>query len=688
MAEINTKTLRNIALLGHSGSGKTSFAEALLYTAKAIDRLGKISDGNTVCDFDAEEIKRKFSISLSAVNLTWNDTKINLLDTPGFLDFEGEAKEAVRISDAAIITVDAKAGLEAGTELAWDYASDAGIPRIFFINKYDDPEANFERVFAELKAKFGINVCPVFIPIKKDGEFRIIDLIELKAYAYDEKGNRTAHELREDYTAIAQSYMDSLNEAVAETSEELLDKYFAGETITKEEKIEALHQGIITGTIVPVYCGSASKMWGIRAMLDTISASFPRFTARKYEKIILNGEKSDRVIEPDGECAVFIFKTVSDQFGKQSYFKVMNGKLTKDKVLINSRTGEQEKFSHIYTMRGKKQTETDFLCCGDIGVILKLGGSATCDTLSDTGNLKYCAIDFPNSYMCMAIEAAGKGDEDKISNGISKLLEEDSTIHFENNPETKQQLIYGMGPIHLDIIISKLKSRYGVSASLTEAHIPYRETIKGRVQAEGKHKKQSGGSGQYGHVKITFSHGEEEGLTFTTSVVGGSVPKGYFPAVEKGLTEAMQRGVLAGYPVVNLAADLFDGSYHDVDSNEISFKLAARLAYKNGLIKANPILLEPVGELKVNVPDTLVGDVIGDLNKRRGRVTGMNPYEKKNGYTVIEAEVPKAEMSDYVISLRAMSQGRGRFEFTFARYEEVPGMIADKIIKEAKTETD
>ena len=452
------------------------------------------------------------------------------------------------------------------------------------------------------------------------------------------------------------------------------------EEISTEESTLALHEGIISGDIVPVYCGSAAKLWGIRALLDAIEGSFPRHTAKKNETVIENGEEKPYPIDPEGECSVFVFKTVSDQFGKQTYFKVMSGTLRRDMTLKNSASGSEEKMAHFYSPCGKKQTEYEVMHAGDIGVISKLGRTATNDTLSQSGTLTFRKIDFPEPYMAKSVVASGKGDEDKVAASILKLTDEDPTLKFENNAETKQMLIYGMGDMQLDVAVSRLKSRYGVTVQTGEPEIAYRETIKKRVQVEGKHKKQSGGSGQYGHVKITFSPGEAEGLTFTQSVVGGNVPKGYYPAVEKGLLEAMQEGVLAGYPVVNLAADLYDGSYHPVDSNEISFKLAARLAYKEGLPKADPILLEPVGKLNVTVPDALVGDVIGDLNKRRGRVLGMNPAEGKSGFTVVEADVPKSEMTDYVIALRAMSQGRARFTFKVERYEEVPGNIAQKII--------
>ncbi len=686
MADFNTKSIRNIVLLGHGGSGKTSIAEAALYLAKATDRMGKVTDGNTVCDYDPEEIKRGYSLTLSMAPLSWNDCKLNFIDTPGFLDFQGEVCAGVRVADAAIIALDGKAGVEVGAELAWDKVEEAGIPKAFFINKCDDPDADFDRVFNEIHDQFGTAVCPVLVPVKDGKKVTFLNLIKMKAYTFDDKGKRTESDLDAKMQEVAESYKEALNEALAATSEELLDKFFEEGEITQEEAIEALHQGIIDGSIVPVFSGSAVNFWGINFLLDTIADSFPRPTARKVEQLE-NGD--EMAISADGECAIFVFKTIADPFvGKMSFFKVMSGELTSDMTLKNTVTGAAEKMSHIYTIRGKKQTEVTSLACGDIGMIAKLANTNTNDTLTLESDIQYKKIVFPKPYMTQAIMPAAKGDEDKISGGVARLLEEDPTLVYENNAETKQMTLSAMGDIHFAVVVAKLKSRFGTSVEMTAPKIAYRETIKGTSDVEGKHKKQSGGSGQYGHVKMRFSHGEEEGLTFTQSVVGGTVPKNFYPAVEKGLQEAMVKGVLAGYPVVNLAADLYDGSYHPVDSNEISFKLAARLAYKAGLPQAKPVLLEPVGTLYATVPDALVGDVIGDLNKRRGRVLGMNPAEKKSGYTVVEADVPKAEMMDYTIALRAMSQGRGTYDFVVDRYEEVPGAVAQKVIAEADNSDD
>ena len=675
MAQFITNNIRNVCVIGHSGSGKTATIESMLFKARATDRLGRICDGNTVSDYDTEEIKRGISIGLSVVNLVWNDVKINLIDCPGFLGFAGEVASALRVADAALINIDAKSGLEVGAEIAWYNAMDAKLPRAFFINKCDDPDADFDKVFTQLRDEFGNALCPVFIPVKEPNGTMMIDLMTMKCFRYLPNGERQEEEMTPSRLEVAEKYEEIFMEAVAQTNEEMLEKFFEGERFSQEECANALHEGMITGSIVPVWCGSSENMRGIYSILTSIAQSFPRHTAKKVEA---DTEGNEVAIEREGECRLFVFKTIADPFvGRVSFFKVMNGELKKDMVLKNVTTGVTEKFSKIFTICGKKQTEVDSLACGDIGVISKLSNTNTNDTLCVSSSMEYKKIDFPEANMIMAIKTDGK-DEDKVATAIAKILDEDKTVKFENFVETGELLIKGIGDVHLDTVVCKLKNRYGVSISLVTPKIAYRETIKKTIAAEGKHKKQSGGAGQYGHVKITFSHSENDGLTFTQSVVGGEVPKGYYPAVEKGLEEAMKQGVLLGYPMVNLAADLTGGSYHDVDSNEISFKLAAKLAYKE-LVNAGPVLLEPIGTLKVSVPENMVGDVMGDLNKRRGRVLGMEPDAKRPKYTVIEAEVPKAEMVDYVISLRAMTQGRGNFTFHFVRYEEVPNQIAQKV---------
>ena len=677
MADFNTKQIRNLALLGHGGSGKTSLAEAMLYIAGATDRLGSIAQSNTVCDYDAEEKARGFTLSATPAYMTWKDTKINVLDTPGFLDFSGEVKQAVRVADAAVISVDGKAGVEVGTELAWDAACAAGIPKAFFINKCDDPETKFARVFHQIHATFGVSVCPVFIPVETGKDVTMIDLIDMQAFKYDEKGKRAGVAMKINWEQTAHDYKDALNEALAGTSDDLMEKYFEGESFTKEEAVEALHNGIIEGTIVPVYCGSATNMWGVVAMLDAIAGSFPRPTARKVEKD-LGGKPV--AIDVEGDPAIFVYKTIADPFvGKMSFFKVMSGVLKKDMALRNVRTGSTEKMAHIYIMKGKDQVEVDELACGDLGMIAKLANTNTNDTLRLSGDTVYAPTKYATPYMCKGITPETAKDESKISQAIAKMLEEDMTLRYENNPETKQMCIYGIGDMHLSVLGAKLKSRFGTNIKLDEPKIAYRETITKKCDVEGKHKKQNGGSGQYGHVKIRFAPGEDEGLTFVDATVGGSVPKNFIPAVQKGLEDAMLKGAV-GFPLVRLKAELYDGSFHAVDSDEMSFKTAANLAYKKCLEQSAPVLLEPIGDLEVTVPDALVGDVMGDMNKRRGSVMGMNPYEGKVGYTTIQVQVPKSEIADYPISLRAMSQGRGWFEFAETGYDQVPANVASKVI--------
>ena len=681
MAKIETKNIRNVALLGHGGSGKTSLAEAMLYITGESDRLGTTTAGNTVCDYDAEEAARKISISAALAPMMWKNVKVNVIDTPGYLDFSGEVLQALRVADSAVIVIDGKAGIEVGTELAWDYAEAAGLPRAFFINKFDDNEARFARVLDSLHDTFGKNVCPLTIPMVKDGVVvGAIDLIEETAHVFDANGRHSVELIPAESKEAVAKYRDMLMEAVASADENLMMKYFEGEEITHMEAINAVHEGIIHGDIVPVFCGAATKLWGVWTMLDKITESFPRHTAKKNE-ILVDG--SEMEIVPEGEPALFVFKTVADPFvGKMSFFKVMNGTVKRDLLLRNNTTGDSEKLSHIYVMKGKKQTEVEELACGDIGMVAKLSGTNTNDTLTWNKDFSYSHIEYPTPYLVKVMIPVSKGDEGKISQSITKMAEEDYTIRFENDAETKQLLIYGLGDVHLSVLSARLKSRFGLNVRFDTPKLAYREKLTKSVDVEGKHKKQNGGSGQYGHVKMRFAPGEGEGLTFTVSVVGGTVPKNFNPAVEKGILDSMSKGAY-GYPLVCLAADLYDGSYHAVDSDELSFKTAASLAYKKALELAAPVLLEPVGDLTITVPEALVGDVMGDLNKRRGSVMGMEPAAKK-GYTVVQAVAPKAELMDYPITLRAMTQGRGSFEYKVTGYDTVPANITAKVVAENK----
>ena len=683
MAKFETKNIRNVALLGHGGSGKTSLAEAMLYITGGTDRLGNVTAGNTVCDYDAEEVARHFSISASVAPVFWKDVKINIIDTPGYLDFSGEVQQALRVADSAIIVVDGKAGIEVGTELAWDNAVAAGLPTAFFINKFDDNEARFARVLDSLHVTFGKHICPLTIPMVKNGEVvGAIDLIDKSAHVFDNNGRHSVELIPDESMEAVEKYREMLMEAVASTNEDLMMKFFEGEEITHMEAINAVHEGIIHGDIVPVFCGAATKLWGVWTMMDKISESFPRHTAKKNE-ILVDG--SEMEVNPDGEPAIFVFKTVADPFvGKMSFFKVMNGTVKRDMMLRNNVTGDSEKLSHIYEMKGKKQTEVEELSCGDIGMVAKLSSTNTNDTLSWNTDFCYKKITYATPYMVKVMIPVSKGDEGKISQSISRMTEEDYTLRFENDAVTKQLLIYGLGEMHLSVLSARLKGRFGLNVRFDVPKIAYREKITKAVDVEGKHKKQNGGSGQYGHVKMRFAPSEEEGLTFTVSVVGGTVPKNFYPAVEKGVADAMQKGAY-GYPLTNLVADLYDGSYHAVDSDELSFKTAASLAYKKCLELAAPVLLEPVGNMNITVPESLVGDVMGDLNKRRGSVMGMEPAAKK-GYTVVQAIAPKAEIMDYPIVLRAMTQGRGSFDYEVTGYDVVPANITAKVVADNKTE--
>ncbi|MBE6683974.1 MAG: elongation factor G [Ruminococcaceae bacterium] len=676
MAKFSSSQIRNICLVGHSGDGKTSFAEAMLYLAKVTDRLGKPSEGNTVCDFDPEEIKRGYSISTALASLEWNGTKINILDAPGMFGFAGEAKAAAFVAASTVIVVDAKSGCKVGTELAWEMS--AGKPKAFFVNKIDDENSNFSNTFNGLREQFGTSVCPLLIPFNEGtGEVGLYNLITDEVFTCEKKtGKRIEITLPDQYKDTIEEYKLALNESLAITSEELMEKFLMEEPFTEEEKLQALNSGLLSGDIAPVFCGSATDLAGIRFFLDTAAASF------------VSPLEAMKDADENGETKLFVFKSLADNFGKKVFFKVMNGTLTKDQVLNNITTGQQEKFAKICTCIGKKEVEVTEFVTGDIGYAVKLANTNVNNTLvAGASGEEFKAIEFPTPYYTMAIKPLSKNDEDKISAGITKLLEEDPTLRYFNNAETKQMTISGLGDIHLDVVCAKLKTRFGTGVELIVPKIAYREAIKKTVQVEGKHKKQSGGSGQYGHVKITFGPGSEDGLTFTQSVVGGNVPKNFYPAVEKGLQEAMLKGVLAGFPMANLSADLFDGSYHPVDSNEISFKLAAKLAFKEGLPKASPVILEPVGYLKCTIPTSYSGDIMGDVSKRRGRIMGMSESTRK-GYTVIEAEIPSAEMTVYAVQLRAMTQGRGTYTFDFVRYEEAPAEVAAKVIEQAKKDAE
>ena len=687
LKQYDPKKILNIALAGHSGCGKTSVAESILYLSKVSDRLGKIADGNTMLDFDSEEIKRQASIMTAVAPIEWKNTKINLIDTPGLFDFAGGVAEGMRAADTALIVVSGKDGVNVGTEKAVEAATKAGLTKVFFVNGLCDEDARFYRVFENLKATFGPSVCPVVVPYIVDGQANTyVNLFDYKAYEYSTDGSVTPTALP-DMGDRLEGLREAIKEAVAETSEELLDKFIMGEEFTPEEIILGVSQGVKDGSICPVFCGDAHNTFAIDQFLNSLTWLAPS-AADKGNEIgaDLDGEPVEVSVNENGAPAAIVFKTVADPFiGRLSYIKVVSGKVSSDTPLINMRTGAQERITKVLTMCGKKQIDADYIGAGDIGAIPKLASTKTGDTLcSPLRKVVLDGIDYPVSSYTMAIYPAKKGDEDKVAQAVAKLCDEDPTIKFENNHETHEMLISGLGEQHLDVVVSRLKAKYNVDATLQKQKIAYRETIRKKVSAQGRYKKQSGGHGQFGDVWIEFEPFDTEGLEFAERVVGGAVPKNFFPAVEKGLRDSIKKGVLAGYPTVGIKATLYDGSYHPVDSSEMSFKTAASLAYKNGIPNASPTLLEPIGSLKALVPDSNMGDVMGEVNKRRGRVLGMSPADR--GMQVVEAEVPMAEMSDFATYIRQITQGRGSYEFTFVRYENAPANVAQKIIEKAKAE--
>ena len=680
--------IRNICLLGHSGSGKTALAESLLYMTGAIDRMGKNADGNTVCDFDPEEIRRNISISTAVVPLEYKNTKINLLDTPGGFDFSGAVVEALRAADAAILVCSAKDGITVGFEKAWKYCEERNMPRFIYISKTDEDHSDYNATFEALREKYGNKIAPVVVPIwdaskKVTG---IIDVLNKRAYEMQNL-KRVEIQVPDDKLSVIEEFNDALKESVAETDEALMDRFFEGDDFTYAEMIKGLHQGVSDLSLFPVLCGSGVNCLGSLMLMDHIISLFPNPIEGNYHKATLaDGTTEEFVVSPGGVPAAFVWKTVSDQYGKYSFIKVLSGEITSDTTLVNARTGETEKLGRLYTMCGKKNTEVKVLACGDIGAIGKMDKVKTGDTLCDPRKVvSLKGIPYAAPCYSMAIAPKTKGQEEKVGAGLNRLNEEDPSFTLVNNAETHQLVLSGAGDQQLDVLVAKLKSRFGVDAVLLPAKVAYREKIKKTVEAHGRHKKQTGGSGQFGDVWVRFEPQEEQDdLIFDVAVVGGAVPKNFNPAVEKGLQEAVMKGPLAGYPMVGLKATLYDGSYHPVDSNEMAFKLAAILSYKEAMPNAMPTLLEPVGALAVTVPESYVGDVMGDLSKRRGRPMGMTP--DADGNTVVEAEVPMAEMGSYAIDLRAMTQARGTFTLSFVRYEEVPKAAQAKIIEDAKND--
>ena len=680
------KDIRNLALLGHGGDGKSALCESMLYVTKAITRLGKRADGTTVSDFDDEEKKRQYSIKTSVIPVEFGGCKLNVLDNPGYFDFAAEIVQSLRVADAGLICLTAKSGIAVGTEKGWKSLADAGLPAMFYVSKLDEEHANFFNTFDSLRDIFGASVIPFTFPILHGEEaVGVVDLVSKKAY--DVSGKEIA--LPAEAEEKIEEYMAELNEQVAETDEALMEKFFMEEPFTEEELLKGIKEGIRQRSVTPVFCGCAMNGLGTAALLDNLVRFAPSpLEGKPAVRVDEEGKESEFPLNPDGPATAFVFNTVADQYGKNSYFKVLSGNIEDTMTVVNARTGDNEKLGNTFFPKGKDNAKTAKVCCGDIGVFTKLASVRTGDTLCQPGKLVTIKpMTYAEPCYRMAIYAKTKGQEDKVAAGLVKLNEEDASFTYGNDPETKEMIIAGVCDIHLSVIIAKLLSKYKVEAELRPAKIAYRETIKKKVEIHGRHKKQSGGHGQFGDVYIRFEpQSESEDMIFADETVGGCVPKHFIPSVEKGLRNCIGKGVLAGYPVVFLKSTLYFGSYHPVDSSDMAFQTAAGIAYKEGLPTAGPTLLEPIGELKVFIPDANMGDIIGDLNKRRGRVMGMNPDPENPGYQIVEAEVPIGEMTTYSIDLRAMSQGRGSYTLKFVRYEEVPQMNQAKIIEDAKKE--
>jgi elongation factor G len=672
--------IRNIVLLGHSGVGKTQLVESMLYFTKVTDRMGKTVDGNSVIDFDQEEIKKGLSIYTALAPIEWKDHKINFIDTPGYFDYAQEQEAGLAVADNALIVVSAKDGIQTGTIRAWKAVSKRKLPTIFFINKIDEENTSFDKVYAQLRDHFGKSVIPFEMPIIEGGKVvGSINILKNKAWYLNDKTN--AKEVPANLKGQAEEYLNMISEAVAETSDELLDKFFSGEPLSETELIQGVRAGVRSGDIRPVYCGSATQQIGVERLLDLIGEYFPSYGEKGLvEGKNLKGEVIKLHTDESESFSALVYKTIIDPFvGRISYIKVMTGVLASDSVIYNVREEKPEKVAQVFIVKGKNQIAVGKLFTGDLGCVVKLQVTRTNDTLAMKGHeVTYEPIVFPEGLLAMSIFPKSKNDEDKLSSSLQRIEEEDPSCQVIKNPETHEMVLYGLGDQHLDVIVSKLRNKYKVDVELREPRIPYRETIRGTVTVEGKHKKQSGGAGQFGDVFITFEPCDSIEMVFVEKVVGGAVPRQYFPAVEAGLREAMVKGVLAGYKVVGVKATLIDGKYHEVDSKEIAFKMAARLAYRAGMPLAKPVLLEPVVKVEVTVPDEFTGAVIGDFNKRRGIILGMEPNEDND--QVVMAEAPMSEMMRYSTELRSFTQGRGVYTQKFDRYEFCPQIIADKVI--------
>ena len=690
MDKYPSEAIRNIALVSHGGAGKTSLAEALLFTSGAINRLGNIEAGTTTTDYDPDEIKRQVTINVGLAPLEWDGGKVNLLDTPGYFDFIGDLLGALRVADSAAVVVCAVSGVEVGTEKVWQYTEDFNLPRLILINKLDRENADFAGTLEQLQKHFGINVVPMQLPIGKEDDFTgVVDLIEEKALLFSGDGkNIDKKEIPEELRDQAGALREKLIEAAAETEDELLLKYLEGEALEPEEIRRALRLGILQRKITPVLCGAATKNYGCGPLLDFIKNYMPSPLDRGEIDGIMpeSGEKVVRKTSPEEPFAALVYKTLADPYvGRINYFRVFSGAVMPDSQVYNVTKEKNERIGQLFSMRGKNQISMEEVVAGDIAAVAKLQQTATGDTLCNRSSpFQFMPIDFPEPVISFAVEPKTKGDEEKVSSGLSRFLEEDPTFRLERRAETRQTVISGLGELHLEIIVSRLAQKFGVEVDLSTPRVPYKETIRGQIKVEGKHKKQTGGRGQYGHVFLELEPlSPGEGFIFEDKIFGGVVPKQYVPAVEKGVRETMEEGILAGYPVVHIGVKLVDGSYHTVDSSEMAFKIASGMAFRKGMEQAQPVLLEPVMNVEIIVPDTFMGDIMGDLNGRRGRIQGV---ESAGELQKIRAQVPMAEMFRYSIDLRSMTQGRGFFTMAFSHYEEVPHQFAEQVIAAAREE--
>ena len=683
--EYASKDIRNILVAGHAGCGKTTLVEALLYLSGATERMGRVEDGTTASDFDPEEAKRKASLNSSVVPVEIGGTKYNLVDVPGLFDFEAAGAEGLAAVESVMICVSGRSGVSVGAEKAYRQAVRQNKARLVFVTKTDLENADYFKILEQMKIRFGPSVCPCVVPARlDDGTVAYINLFSQKAFKY-ESGKQVQIELP-DIGHRFEGLIQAMNEAIAETDETLMEKFFEGEPFTTEEIVAGMAAGVRTGQITPVFCGSAVNLQALDMLLYNLKELLPAPDAAPAVAETADGEPVEIAADPAAPTCAYVFKTVADPFvGKLSFIKVLAGRLTAASNVVNARTGQPERLGKTLTVCGKRQTDTPAIPAGDIGAVAKLPTAKTGDTLCDPARVvSLPAPVYPAACYRMAVKVAKKGDEGKVSGALARLMEEDPSITFTVDPETKQQVIAGLGTQHLEVAVAKLKNKFGVEITLEAPRVPYRESIRKSCKAQGRHKKQTGGHGQFGDVWIQFEPCEGDEIQFEEKVFGGSVPKNFFPAVEKGVRQAAAHGVLAGYPMVGMKATLLDGSYHPVDSSEMAFIMAAKLAYKAAIPEAGPVLLEPIGTLQAHVPADNTGDIMGEVTKRRGRVLGMSPDPEEEGGQVVEAEVPMAEMQDFTTYLRQLTQGRGHFTFRFVRYETLPQMLEAKVIEQAR----